>query len=297
MSSISVADERFLQLVPIDVIVETLLEGFEFTEGPVWHPIAQHLTFSDIPASRIWRWSGAAPPVVVRAPSSKTNGLTYDRAGRLLMCEHASAMVTRLEPEGNVTELASQYRGQRLNSPNDIVCTSNGTVFFTDPTYGCEPHLGTERVPEMAVQGVYRLDPNGSLARIADDFTQPNGLCLSVDEGRLYVNDSEELHIRVFDLDDALEASGGGVWAVTEDRAAAGWAPDGMKVDAADNVWCTGTGGLLVLAPDGTLLGKLHTAEHPANFCFGGPGLDELYITAHRSVYRAQVSIPGIALL
>jgi gluconolactonase len=290
---LEIADPRFLRLVAEDAPLERLCDGFGFTEGAVWHPIEQHVSFSDIPASRVWRWCARHGARVLREPSGKANGLTYDRRGRLLMCEHATHRVTMMAGDA-ITVLAERYRGRALNSPNDIVCAPTGDLYFTDPTYGCEAWLGVERTPEMAARGLYKISGSGALTLVADDFVQPNGLCFSVDAKRLFVNDSVEMHIRVFDLDRNGTPRGGDVWVVTESSSSPDGGPDGMKTDEAGNIWCAGTGGVRVFDPQARYLGKLCTPQFPANFCFGGEDLHDLFVTAGTALYRVRLKQAGI---
>ena len=169
--------------------------------GPIWHPRDAHLTFSDIPANKIYRWSETGGVSVYREPSHKANGNTYDRTGRMLTCEHATSRVVR-DDGGAVEVIASHYQGKELNSPNDIVVRSDGAIFFTDPTYGRNAGpTGIERDPELDFRGVYQITPIGELKLLASDFNMPNGLCLSLDEQELFVADTPERHVRRFRID------------------------------------------------------------------------------------------------
>lgn len=296
MSHYRVADPRFLALIDEDSAFEVLAEGFAFTEGATWHPLDEHVTFTDIPNSRIHRWfAGSGETVVLRDPSGMTNGTTYDREGRLLMCEHATSRVTRLEADGSISVLAERWQGAELNSPNDIVVDDSGAIWFTDPLYGREPEAGVTREPGQPFCGVYRIAPDGALCLIADDFEAPNGLCFSPGKDRLYVNDSERQHIRVFEVDGQGGATGGGVFAETrdDDGTLGSGSPDGMKVDAAGNVWSAGPGGIHVFDDGGTLLGVLLTPQFPANFCFGGPDLRTLFICAGTTFVRLSLRQAG----
>ncbi len=289
-------DERFTGLIDETQGFSTLGKGFRFTEGATWHPGGRHVTFSDIPSSRIHRWSAASGEIeTLRDPSDMTNGMTYDREGRLLMCEHATSRVTRLEPDGSMTVLADRWQGQELNSPNDIVVNRDGRIWFTDPLYGREAQTGVAREPGLPFRGLFSLDPRGRLELVADDYDGPNGLCLSPDQTKLYVNDSERLHIRVYDLDADGSATGGELFAETRDTdgTLGEGSPDGMKVDALGNVWCTGQGGIHVFAPDGTLLGVLLTPRATANFCFGADDLRRLFVCAVTHLYSLRLRQPG----
>jgi gluconolactonase len=186
MNPVAIRNPRFGDVVG-DAVMEKLAGGFGFTEGPVWHPYEKWLVFSDIPGSRMHRLLASGEIEVFRDPSNKANGNTLDRQGRLLSCEHATSRVTRAEPDGTVTVLASHYGDKTLNSPNDIVVATGGAVYFTDPTYGRQPFFGVPREPELTFRGVYRIDADGaSPTLLVDDFAQPNGLCFSLDESRLF---------------------------------------------------------------------------------------------------------------
>ena len=296
MSILRSRDPRFDALFAEDAAFETLAEGFAFTEGATWHPLGEHVTFTDIPNSRIHRWfQGSGDTVVLRAPSGMTNGTTYDREGRLLMCEHATSQVTRLEADGAVTVLADRWQGGELNSPNDIVVDDSGAIWFTDPLYGREAETGVTREPGQPFRGVYRIAPDGTLHLVADDFDAPNGLCFSPDRTRLYVNDSKRKHIRVFAVDGQGGATGGEVFAETrdDDGTLGRGSPDGMKVDAVGNVWCAGQGGIHVFDQGGALLGVLLTPQFPANFCFGGPDLLTLFVCAGTTFVRLPLRQAG----
>ncbi|AZO72842.1 MULTISPECIES: SMP-30/gluconolactonase/LRE family protein [unclassified Mesorhizobium] len=275
--------------------MERLATGYGFIEGPVWHPYEKWLVFSDIPQSRMYRRSTSGEIGLLRNPSQMANGNTLDRQGRLVTCEHATSRVTRAEPNGATTVLATHYQGAQLNSPNDIVVATGGSIYFTDPTYGRAEFYGVPRPQELSFQGVYRIDGDGArLTLVADDFTQPNGLCFSLDESRLFVNDTERGHIRVFGVEANGDLNGGAVWAVTEGEGPG--APDGMKIDSRGNLYCTGPGGIHVFDASGDLLGVIATPEDCANFTFGDDDLRSLYIAASTSLYRLRVRVPGLRL-
>lgn len=301
-SPFEVLDSGFHRLVPEDAVIETIAAGFGFTEGPVWN--GDHLLFSDIPNNRIVRWrelpegpevttfkcpSGwpLGQPTEVRLKGS--NGLTLDRQGRLLACEHGNRRVTRYEPDGSTIAIAERYEGKRLNSPNDVVCRSDGTIFFTDPPYGLVNH---EVGKELPFQGVYRIDRDGSLTLLVDDFERPNGLAFSPDEQTLYVDDSARAHIRAFDCDADGNLSNGRVFAPL-DRPGDG-VPDGMKVDTQGNVYCTGPGGIYVIDLAGTVLGRILPPTQPANIAWGGPDWRTLYMTARPALHRIRLNVPGV---
>lgn len=293
--SVEIRDDRFRAVVGETVELERLGSGFDFTEGPIWHHREQHLTFSDMPGNHMRRWSEAGGVVTFRKPSNMANGNAYDRQGRIVTCEHATSRVTRTGLDGSIEVLATHWGDKELNSPNDIVVKSDGGIYFTDPTYGRLEYFGVPREPELAFRGVYRIeDEGGRLSLLADDFAQPNGLCFSVDESRLFVNDTERGHIRVFEVAGAETLSGGEVWA--EVTGEGDGAPDGLKVDRDGNVYCCGPGGLHVFAPDATCLGVIRVPEVVANFTWGDEDMRSIFLTASTSLYRARSNTPGLVL-
>jgi gluconolactonase len=282
-----------------DIVGEVELEkvgaGYEFVEGPIWHPYEKWLIFSDMPGNRMRRLNADGSVEIFREPSNKANGNTFDRQGRILTCEHATSRVTRTEADGKIAVIATHYDGKELNSPNDIVAAADGTIYFTDPAYGRMEFYGVPREQELSFQGVYKVGADGrDLILIADDFAQPNGLCFSLDGSRLFVNDTERQHIRVFNVAADGRLTGGAVWAET--RGDADGAPDGMKIDSRGNVYCCGPGGIHVFNPSAEFLGVIEMPEHTANFTFGGDDLKSLYITASTSLYRQRVRVPGLRL-
>lgn len=291
MVDLEIHDERLRALVAADAAFERLATGFGFTEGPVWEPRDACLIFSDIPGDRMLRWDEAHGVRLFRQPSHMANGNALDLDGRLVTCEHATSRVTRTEADGRVVVLASAYEGKELNSPNDVAVAPDGTFYFTDPTIGRVAGFGGPREPELVVRGVYRIDPGGTLTRVADDFAQPNGLCFSRGGDRLFVNDTERMHIRAFSVaaDGALD--GGAVWARLTGTGRG--APDGMKVDAAGNVWCCGPGGIHVFDPAGDFLGVIRTPEMANNVTWGGDDGRALFVCALTSVYRLRVLARG----
>ena len=248
-----------------------------------------------MPGDHMRRWTAQTGITTFRRPSNKANGNAYDRSGRIVTCEHATSRVTRSEADGSITVLATHQDGKELNSPNDIVVKSDGSIYFTDPTYGRLEYYGVPRDAELDFQGVYRIDAgSGRLTLLADDFAQPNGLCFTPDETRLYVNDTEAGHIRVFSVEGDGSLSGGGVWATVAGDGAG--APDGLKVDRDGNVYCCGPGGIHVFAPDATSLGVIKVPEVAANFCWGDADMQSIFITASTSLYRTRTKIPGLIL-
>ncbi len=273
--------------------LEVLAEGFLFTEGPLWDRRAQRLLFTDIPGNRIVQWRRASGTSDFRAPSNMANGLAWDREGRLLCCEHASSRLTRTEADGKITVLASTYQGKELNSPNDVVVKSDGAIYFTDPTYGRNDYYGVKRAPQLGFRGAYRLAPGGELALLADDFAQPNGLCFSPDEKQLFVNDTERMHIRVFEVQGDGTLGKGRVWAEVSGNGPG--APDGMKIDSEGSLYCCGPGGIHVFDAAAKRPRVIHVPGGAANFAWGEDDLRSLFITAGATLFRLRVAVPGRA--
>lgn len=264
--------------------------GFEFTEGPVWHPDG-YLLFSDIPANTIYRLEDGEDPVPWRRPSGHSNGLTFDRQGCLIACEHGNRRVSRTEADGTLTALATHYRGKRLNSPNDVVVRSDGSIFFTDPPYGVDPDAR-----ELGFSGVYRIPPDhDDLELLVDDFERPNGLAFSPDENILYIDDTWRRHIRAFDVEEDGSLSNGRIFAEMPSDMEGG--PDGMKVDVEGNIYSTGPGGLWIYQSDGHLVGIIVGPQLPANLAFGGSERRTLYLTARTSLYKLVTRFAGIPAL
>lgn len=292
--SVEIRDPRFTSVVGETVAFERIATGFLFTEGPLWHAADKYLLFSDMPGDHLRKWTAGEGVTTFRKPCAQSNGLTWDRQGRLIVCEHATSRLTRTEDDGRSTVLASHYDGKELNSPNDVVVKSDGGIYFTDPTYGRAEYYGNPRPLQLDFRGVYRAEPDGSrLTVLAGDFGQPNGLCFSLDERQLFVNDTDRQHIRVFDVTSDGTLSNGRIWAET--TGAGQGAPDGMKIDSEGNIYCCGPGGIHVFDPQAVSLGVIKMPEHTANFCFGDDDLRSLYVTASSSVYRLRVKTTGIA--
>jgi len=268
--------------------------GFTFTEGPIWHPIDQYLLFSDMPADVRRRWDSRRGIVEVRRPSNKCNGMTYDADLNLIVCEHATSSLIRERPDGRREVLASHFDNQELNSPNDVCVHSSGAIYFSDPWYGRMPVFGVERPRQLGFQGVYRVPPGGGAPKLLVDrhlFDQPNGLCFSPDEQRLYVNDTVQTLIRVFEVDSDGALSNGRIFATGIRSELEPGVPDGMKCDHRGNVWVTAPGGVWVYAPNGDLLGKVRAPEKVANLAWGGPDFRTLFLTATHSVYSVATKV------
>ena len=262
--------------------VENVAGNFQFTEGPVWVASKGELLFSDIPANRIVRWSNGKAETF-RAPSGNSNGLTLDKQGRLLACEHGNRRVSRTEPDGTVVTLADRYDGKRLNSPNDIVCKSDGAIYFTDPPYGVTPDQR-----ELDFQGVYRISPDGkTLTLLVKDFLRPNGSALSPDEKTLYVADTQRDHVRAFDIASDGSITNGRVFCQVT-------FPDGIKLDTAGNLYAAARTGVEVFDPTGKSIGIISVPQQPANLAFGDADWKTLYIAGRTSLYRVRITIPGI---
>ncbi len=289
-----VHDERFLYLAAGNAWVEPLHVGTLWAEGPVYFADGDYLVWSDIPNNRLLRWLDGRV-TTFRNPSGYANGNTRDRQGRLVTCQHGTRSVTRTEPDGTIITLADGFEGARLNSPNDVVVKSDGTVWFTDPPYGIlADYEGYAAPPEYGGAYVFRLQPDtGELRAVARDFVKPNGLAFSPDESRLYIADSGRSHdpagpghVRVFDVTPAGELAHGRVF--TEVLPGV---PDGLRADAQGNVWVSAGDGVQCHAPDGTLLGKIKVPEPVANLTFGGPRRNRLFITT--TLYAVYVGVTG----
>ena len=271
------------RLVPDGARIEKIAGGMQFVEGPVWTRAGGgYLIFSDIPANAIRKWRRPSGVVSMRRPSNGANGNTIDRRGRLLTAEHGGRRVSITERDGTVHTLVDSFEGKKLNSPNDVVVRSDGTVWFTDPDYGL-----AGRRKEQPGNFVYRYDPKTRrLDAVVRDFDKPNGLCFSPDEKRLYVADSgAPRHIRVFDVSPDGSLSGGRVFCVIDNGG-----PDGIRSDTGGRIWSSAGDGVHIFAPDGSLLGKILVPESPANLTFGGPDGRTLFITARTSLYSIRVS-------
>jgi len=265
--------------------VEKLSSGLKFTEGPVWNP-SGFLFFSDIPADTIYKWTTNGISVF-RRPAGNPNGNTFDRQGRLITAQH-NRQLTRTEKNGKITILAERYQGKRLNSPNDVVVKSDGSIYFTDPPYGIQ-----KEQEELGFYGIYRWKPDGTLTLLNKEMVRPNGIAFSPDEKKLYVSDSEKLHIRVFDVQSDGTLANSRVFAELPGPTDKG-VPDGMKVDAKGNIYCSGSGGVWFFSPTGQLLGKIPVPESVTNLAWGNKDYKTLYMTAGKSIYRIRLNIAGV---
>ena len=299
--AIEILDERFAPYRIFSAAVERLYTGCRWAEGPVWFGDGRYLLWSDIPNDRVLRWDEETGQVsTFRRPSDFANGNTRDRQGRLVTCEHGGRRVTRTEYDGTITVLMDRWQGKRLNSPNDVVVRSDGSIWFTDPPFGLLGHYeGHKAEPELP-QAVYRIDgETGEASVVADDILGPNGLCFSPDERILYVVESRGVpHRRILAYDVADDGRAIANRRVLID-AGPGGTPDGMRCDIEGNLWCGwGMGspeldGVLVFAPDGTRIGRIGLPERCANVCFGGKKRNRLFMAASQSIYALYVNTQG----
>lgn len=291
-----IIDRRFRRFVLPNAPLEKLADGFRWLEGPVWFADMRCLLFSDIPNDRILCWTESAGVQVFRQPAGFPNGQTRDREGRLITCLHRRRCVVRTELDGELTVLADQFEGERLNSPNDVVVKSDGTIWFTDPPYGIQTHYEGGKQPSQLPTRVYRLDPLSGAMRIAtEDFEGPNGLCFSPDERRLYVVETglqfEEVpvrHIRVFDVDD-----NGLLFASRLFHQVSPGSADGIRCDEDGNVWSSAGDGVHCIDPSGALLGKIKVPATVANLTFGGRCRSRLFICASQSLFAVYTNQRG----
>ena len=293
-----VIDPRFRQLAFPNVHIEKLYTGCRWAEGPAWFAAGRYLVWSDIPNDRMMRYDDTDGSVsVFRQPAMNTNGHTVDLQGRLVSCEHRGRCVSRTEHDGSRTVLASHLDGKRLNSPNDVVVKSDGSIWFTDPTYGIDSDYEGDAAPsEVGASNVYRLDPvSGALRVVAGDFVKPNGLAFSPDESLLYIVDTGATHVangphhvRRFKVQADGTLAGGEVFATCP----AGLY-DGFRIDVHGNLWLSAGDGVHCHAPDGTLLGKLRIPETVANVCFGGAKRNRLFICGTTSLYAVYLNTRG----
>lgn len=290
-------------IIPPVPIAEKVAGGFGFTEGPVW--VRDGLLFSDIPNNVILKWDPSGSISEFLKPSGYdgsdapqgshigSNGLTLDRQARLIICEHGNRRVTRLEMDGSRTVLADNYLGQRLNSPNDVVCKSDGAIYFTDPPYGL-PKRDMDSQKELSFNGVYRLS-QGRLQLLVENMSRPNGLAFSPDENYLFVSNSDasrKIWMRYEVAADGTLSRGEVFYDATQTPAEG--LPDGLKIDRLGNLYCTGPGGIWVFSPEGEHLGMIELPEVPANCTWGDEESKTLYIAARTGLYRIKLNIKGI---
>tara|TARA_B100001059_G_C17710235_1_gene515046 strand:+ start:24 stop:944 length:921 start_codon:yes stop_codon:yes gene_type:complete len=289
MSVVTIHSDEALELIDPAAELTEVASGFVFVEGPIWHPVDQQLVFSDVLGDARWTYSPDAGAERIAHPTNMANGMTLDRDLNLIICEHATSVVARRRTDGTREILASHYDGRELNSPNDVCVRRDGSIYFTDPSFGRTRDFGVEREQELDFQGVYRISPDDRSLALAVDrsaYEQPNGLCFSVDESMLYINDSARALIDVYDVDQDgtlrnrrcfKDGIGNGV--------VAEGVPDGMKCDERGNIWVTGPGGLWIIDPAGRHIATIHVPQQTANHAWGGPDRRNLYIQASTSVY------------
>jgi gluconolactonase len=290
-------DERFRFMVPGNAWLEKLHGGMRWAEGPVYFADGDYLVWSDIPNNRMLQYVPGVGVRTFRSPAGHSNGNTRDLEGRLVTCEHGGRRVSRTERDGTVITLVDSYEGKRLNSPNDVVVKSDGTIWFTDPPYGIlSDYEGHKAESEIGACYVYRFDPkSGKLTVVADDFDKPNGIAFSPDESILYVADTGGSHdpngphhIRALDVVGGKKLGRSRVFAEINPGLA-----DGFRLDTQGNVWTSAGDGVHVYSPQAELLGKIKVPEVVANVCFGGPNRNYLYIAATTSLYGIYVAVNG----
>jgi sugar lactone lactonase YvrE len=291
-------DSRLNDLVDPDVQVDQIATGFVFTEGPLWNNRDRTLTFSDVRTGIMRRWHEKDGSVVVvreGAANGISNGNTWDKDGNMLTCEHDGRRVSRTLPDGSVETFVAKWGDARLNSPNDVITALNGDVVFTDPTYGLRQPDGSIVGQEYPFPGVFRYSlEKGTLQALVRDFDAPNGLALTADDSKMYICDTRQQIIRVFDVAPDGVLSNSRVFCEAKHGDASG-RPDGMKLDSLGNVYLAANSpeGIWVFDPDGKLLGFIGVGESPANLAWGGDDWQTLYVTAQTSVYRLRMKVPG----
>jgi len=294
-----IRDERFAKLILPGENIAVLWTGGRWAEGPAYFAKGRYLVWSDIPNDRVLRWDEASGAVdIFEQPCRNHNGHTLDLEGRLIACEHRGRCVSRYETDGSKTILADSFEGKRLNSPNDAVVKSDGSIWFTDPSYGIDSDVEGDAAPmEQDGRHVYRIDPSGAITRVVDDMKQPNGLAFSADETVLYVADTGKTHfpdcapkIRKYPVLADGASLGPGEDFVYSDAGLF----DGFRLDTEGNIWTSAGDGVHCFAPDGILLGKILTDEVVANVCFGGRERNRLFICATSTLRSIHVNARGL---
>lgn len=293
---LEICDDRFRAMVLTNAPLETLGEGYRWLEGPVWFADHECLYVSDVPNDRILRWTEDGGVSVFQAPSGFANGHTRDRQGRLISCLHRDRCLTRTELDGEITVLVSRYEGKRLNSPNDVVCKSDGTIWFSDPPYGIEKDYEGGRQVQELPPTLYRLEPESStLTIVANDFDGPNGLAFSPEERWLYVSETGHEFaaeprqcIRRFAVEDDGRLSGGESFCTISPGNA-----DGIRVDEGGNIWSSAADGIHCIGPQGELLGKILVPYPVSNLCFGGRNRSRLFLCASHTLMAIYTNVRG----
>ncbi|MEL7833443.1 SMP-30/gluconolactonase/LRE family protein [Fodinibius sp. Rm-B-1B1-1] len=271
-------------IVDEDTRPQKITDGYQFTEGPVWHD-SGYLLFSDIPANTVYKWAPGGQAEEFLNPSGHSNGLTFAENGHLLLAQHDGA-IGHLAEGGELVTVVDSYEGKRLNSPNDLVVKSDGAIYFTDPDFGV-----SDEDKKLGMNGIYRYSEENGLTLLVEDFDLPNGIVFSPDEERLYVNDTRHNHIRVFDVKEDGTLANGKIFA--EMKSNAEGAADGMKVDSEGNLYSTGPGGLWIFSPEGEVLQQVEMPERITNLAWGGSDFSTLFLTAPNAVYQLETNQKG----
>jgi gluconolactonase len=287
-------DNRFRRYVLFNTPIQRLYTGTLWAEGPAWNGVGRYLVWSDIPNDVQLRWIADDSRVTVfRKPAGYSNGNTFDFQGRQISCEHGNRRVARHEPDGSTTVIADKFEGKRLNSPNDVVVHPDGSIWFTDPTYGINGDYEGFRAASEVKPAVYRVDPqSGQIAKATDEVNQPNGLCFSPDYRKLYVADTGSGETKVWNVNGRTLANGKQFVRITL-PGGGNSAADGIRCDADGNVWAGARPGVQIIAPDGAVIGMIRLPEQCANVCFGGLRRNRLFMTASQSLYAVYVGIKG----
>jgi gluconolactonase len=297
--SVVVIDESFAKYRLPLAKIDRIATGYRWAEGPVWMGDTRSLIWSDVPGDRMYRWDECSGETsVFRGPSGNANGNTRDRQGRLLTCEHGNRRVSRTEYDGRVVNLADRFEGKRLNSPNDIVCKSDGSIWFTDPSFGILSYYEGEKAEPEVPTHVYRLDISGKLTVVAEGINMPNGLAFSPDESVLYIVESRAVPRAILAYDVAADGKLSNRRKVID--AGPKGTPDGFRLDVDGNLWCgwgmgeEGLDGVHIFNPEGKLIGRIDLPERCANLCFGGVHRNRLFMAASTSVYSLYVNTQGV---
>ena len=287
-------DPRFQKYVVFNTPIVRLFTGSLWAEGPAWNAVGRYVVWSDIPNNRQLRFiEDDARVTTFRQPSGNSNGNTFDFEGRQLSCEHGGRRVARYEHDGRVTALAERYNGKRLNSPNDIAAHPDGSVWFTDPTYGIRGDYEGERAESEVKPAVYRVDPSGRVALVTDEVDQPNGICFSPDYKKVYVADTGMQETKVWELAGTQLRSGKTFVKLDIPGTGQASAADGIRCDVDGNLWCGARPGVQIVAPNGERIGMIRLPEVCANICFGGARRNRLFMAASQSLYAVYVGVRG----
>jgi gluconolactonase len=295
MGDVEALSDAIWDLLERDATLEEVATGFTFTEGPIWHPTDRYLLFSDMPGDVRRKYSHDGTVTEMRNPSNKCNGMTYDGDLNLIVCEHVTSSLVRERTDGTVETIASHFEGKELNSPNDVCVRKDGTIYFSDPWYGRMPVFGLERDRELGFQGVFSIAPGGGEPQLVvdrDKYEQPNGLCFSPDESLMYINDTPNALIDVYDVNADGSLSNGRRFAsnigsgVIEEGI-----PDGMKCDERGNIWVTGPGGVWVFDTSGTHIGTVKVPQNVGNLTWGGDDWHTLYMPSTSSLYTIRTKL------